>query len=491
MHSTSSSRRTAALRINTPKPPPRRRRAWWIGTGAVVGALAIAVALVTSGTVSLGSGPAGAPSAGGQAGVTVDFGTSVAVDDPHAIGVDESTYGLPSDVNDPQAQQLLKTLGVGYARIALTLADPSDSSSRVTCAAAGCDTAVEPGKWIQAMDRAGEVPVAEVPDTISKADAAKIVRQFAGSKSAGDPITTWVIGNEPNAAHESAKTFDANWNRLYAAMKAAEPGIEIGGPATLGFDQPFLRQFLKDCGSRANFIDFHFYPAHEDAAQLRAELPAMSQDLSTLRSMIKAAVPGRASSIAIHVGEWNFSADPGTLAQYAFTGFASVLDADLLGRILSAGADSLAWGSKNGPLSLLYGDTSGPGGASAPSGYKSDTPMPLYEAIGMFTGQGLFPAFGPTIVASTSKASGVDAFASSGPDEIVVVNTGTSARRVSLQVSGSSQAAVAWQLHQTGTVAGPPVRVGTATAVNGVFALSLPGDSVTTLVMTSPASGQD
>jgi hypothetical protein len=109
----------------------------------------------------------------------------------------------------------------------------------------------------------------------------------------------------------------------------------------------------------------------------------------------------------------------------------------------------------------------------------------------MFTGQGLFPAFGPTIVASTSKASGVDAFASSGPDEIVVVNTGTSARRVSLQVSGSSQAAVAWQLHQTGTVAGPPVRVGTVTAVNGVFALSLPGDSVTTLVMTSPASGQD
>ena len=42
-----------------------------------------------------------------------------------------------------------------------------------------------------------------------------------------------------------------------------------------------------------------------------------------------------------------------TLAQYAFTGFASVLDADLLGRILSAGADSLAWGSKNGEA-LLY-----------------------------------------------------------------------------------------------------------------------------------------
>src|SRR6202034_4842730 len=117
------------------------------------------------------------------------------------------------------------------------------------------------------------------------------------------------------------------------------------------------------------------------------ELSAMSRDLATLRAMIKATVPDRASSIAIHVGEWNFSADPGTLAEYAFTGFASVLDADLLGRILSAGADSLAWGSNNGPLSLLYGDVIAAGDGTPPKAYKQDTPMPLYEGIAMFTGQ--------------------------------------------------------------------------------------------------------
>ena len=48
--------------------------------------------------------------------------------------MDESTYGTPSDIHDPVAQALLKKLGVGYARIALTLADPAEPSSRITCA---------------------------------------------------------------------------------------------------------------------------------------------------------------------------------------------------------------------------------------------------------------------------------------------------------------------------------------------------------------------
>ncbi len=489
MHSTSSSRRTAALRINASRPPSPHRRSRWIGAALIVGTLAIAAALLTSGTFSFGSKSA-ATKPVSKADVTVDFAKATATDDPAAIGVDESTYGSPSDINDPRAQKLLKKLGVGYARLALTLANPADATSSVTCAAQGCDTAINPSKWVKVMNAAGEVPVAGIPDTISGADAAAIVKRFAGPASAGKPIMDWVIGNEPEAAGENVTTYDARFNLLYDAMKKADPAIKIGGPATLGFDQPFLRQFLRDCGSRADFVDFHFYPGHEDAAQLLAELPAMSADLRTLRAMIKAAVPGRAAAIGIHVGEWNFSADPKTLGQYAYTGFASVLDADLLGRILSAGDDSLAWGSKNGPLSLLYGDTFGNGGG-APSGYKSDTPMPLYQAISMFTGQGLFPRFGPTVVAATSVVKGIDAFASSAPDEIVIVNTGSAARRISLRVnSGSPQAAEVWRLRQTGPVARPPVREPAITSTDDEFKLALPAASVTTLVLTSSASTQ-
>jgi hypothetical protein len=481
MHATSQSGRTVTERRATDPGRRARRRSRLIGLGLIAGTLLIAVSLVLTGVPF---GTAARPPALPKADVTVDFAATVATDDPAAIGVDESTYGTPSDIHDPQAQQLIKQLGVGYARLWLTLANPADPHSRITCAAAGCDTGLDIDRWVTMMDAAGEVPVAGIPDTLSAADAAAIVRHFA-AEGASHPILTWVVGNEPEAIGESAATYDARFNTLYDAMKKVNPRIQIGGPAALGFDQAFLTQFLKDCGSRADFVDFHFYPGHETAAQLLAGLPVLSRDLTTLRAMIKAAEPGRASDIAIHVGEWNFSADPGTLAQYAFTGFASVLDADILGRILTAGADSLAWGSKNGPMSLLYGDVLAAGGGNPPKGYKQDTPMPLYEGIAMFTGQGLFPRFGTHIVSAVSILPGVDAFASSAPDEIVIVNTGPARKKVSVRgSSGSPQAAEVWQLHQTGDTPAPPVEKPPVTGKAGVFTVSLPADSVTTLVLT-------
>jgi hypothetical protein len=486
MHSTSPSRRTNALRINDPgEPQPSRRRSRLVGVALIVGTIAIGVSLVATGSVPLGSKTLTATPVT-HSDVTVDFGAPTATDDSAAIGVDESTYGTPSDVNDPKAQALLKKLGVGYARLALTLANPASAASRATCAASGCDTAIDPLAWVRMMESVGETPVAEIPETLSPAGAAAIVAHVNRAGGASLPVLYWVIGNEPNASGESAATYDPRFNRLYDAMKKADPRIAIGGPATYGFDQSFLQQFLRDCGSRAAFVDFHFYqaPGHQSAAQLRAELPAMSQDLATLRAMIKTTVPDRASAIAIHVGEWNFSADPGTLAQYAFTGFASVLDADLLGRILAAGDDGLAWGSKNSLLSLLYGAVY-PGDPTNPQ-YHSDSPMPLYEAIGMFTGQGLFPRFGTTVVSATSALPGVDVFASAKPDEIVLVNTTAKNERVTVRVnSDNPQSAVVWQLHQTTPAAEPPVKKGSATSEAGNFKIYLPADSVTTMVMTT------
>ena len=488
MHSTSPQRRTAALRINHPaEPSPPRRRSRLIGAALIVGTIAIGVSLVATGSVPLGSNTVTATPVR-HSDVTVDFGVPTATDNSAAIGVDESTYGTPSDVNDPKAQALLKKLGVGYSRIALTLADPSNPKSRVTCAAGGCDTAIDPLSWVAMMESVGETPIAEIPETLSPADAAAIVAHLNGSGGATLPVLYWIIGNEPNASGESAATYDARFNTLYDAMKQADPAISIGGPATYGFDQSFLQQFLKDCGTKADFVDFHFYqaPGHQSAAQLLAELSAMSRDLTTLRAMIKSTVPDRASSIAIHVGEWNFSADPSTLAEYAFTGFASVLDADLLGRILAAGDDALAWGSKNSTLSLIYGAVYPGDDVHAPAGYTSDTPMPLYEGISMFTGQGLFPRFGTKVVSATSVLPGVDVFASAKPDEIVLVNTNAKSKRVTVHVdSNNPQSAVVWQLHQTGPVAGPPVKKGTATSEAGNFKIYLPGDSVTTMVMTT------
>ncbi len=484
MHATSQSRRTSAGRQGTDPARRAKLRSRLIGVGLLAAALLTGVILVTTGSI-FGSSPH-STSLLPKAGIAVDFGTSVTTDDPNAIGVDETTYGSPSDVNDPTAQALLKKLGVGYARLYVTLANPAQSTSKITCAAAGCDTALNMDQWVEAMDAAGEVPVGQIPDTLPAASAVAVIKHFSVAHGSAEPVLTWVIGNEPNASNESASTYDANFNTLAAAIHQAIPNVKLGGPGTLNFDQAFLQQFLAQCGSQVDFVDFHFYPAHETAAELVAGLSGLSQDLSTLQAMIKSAQPSRASSIAIHVGEWNFSADPSTLAQYAYTGFAGVLDADILGRILTAGADSLAWGSKNGPMSLLSGDYSP--GSGPPAGYQSDSPLPLYEGISMFTGQGLFPRFGTKVVSATSNLSGVDAFASADPDEIVIVNTGAARKKVTVRGSaGSPDSAEVWLLDQTGAVAGPPVAAGTVhkKLSTMTFTINLPATSVTTLVLTN------
>lgn len=491
MHATSRSRRSVGdLRVKDPAKA-RVRRSRLKGAGLIAVVLGIAAYFAITGTVLAPKPAAPKPPPPKPGQLNVNFASTVATLDPAAIGVDESTYGMPSDIADKKAQRLLQLLGVGYSRLAVTLADPASPASRIVCAASGCDTALNVSQWISMMNRLGEVPVVGIPDDLSPAAAAAIVQRLSGPQVIGQPVMTWVIGNEPNIPTDGPSTYatyDAHFNALYDAMKKVNPWIKIGGPATLGFDQPFLQQFLTDCGSRADFVDFHFYPGYpgsSTASELLTEVAGLSNDLATLRGMIKAAAPTRATQVAIHVGEWNFSADPTTLAQFAFTGFASVLDADILGQILSAGASSLAWGSKNGPQSLIYGDY-----RNLVPGYKQDSPMPLYEAIGMFTGQGLFPHFGTKIVKVTSALPDIHVFASAAPNEIVLVNRGaTSARKVTLRVYDATQkGAVVWQLRQTGKSAKPPVKLGAILSVAGLFTINLPADSVTTLVLTNAVS---
>lgn len=478
MHATSRSRRDIAERRTKDTSRVTRKRSRLIAFALIACTVAIAAWFAATGAIP-GWHRATGPTFTGHADVTVDFGAAVRTIDPAAIGVDESTYGTPSDVADKKAQHLLKVLGVGYSRLWVTLADPANPDSRVVCGAAGCDPTPDIAAWIRTMRSLGETPEIGFSDTLSAADATAIVRRYAAAAS--DPVEYWVIGNEPNAANqETALTYSQHFNTLYDAMKSADPRIKIGGPATYGFDQQWIQTFLASSGSRTDFVDFHFYPGRETAAQLLGELPQLSADLATLHGMINAAAPGRAASIGIHVGEWNFSADPVTLGQFAYTGFASMLDADLLGRILAGGADSLAWGSKNGPMSLVYGD-----GTGAPAGYTSDTPMPLYEAIGMFTGEGRFPRFGTTMVSATSVLSDVDVFASSAPDEVVLVNKSSTSLRVLVHVQGDKpQTATVWQINQSRVTPSPPAKVGTVSSLVGAFKVTLPGDSVTTLVVT-------
>src|SRR5260370_30321086 len=143
-------------------------------------------------------------------------------------------------------------------------------------------------------------------------------------------------------------------------MKAVDSSIKIGGGPTAWCDSSFLTTFLEDSGSHVDFLDLHFYPGNDTESQLLAAPEALSTDLSDARTLINTYVPGGASSIAIHVGEYNLSWVTSVIDEYGYTGVASVVDADILGRILAVGDNGLAWATKNGPMSTVFGNSAPP-----------------------------------------------------------------------------------------------------------------------------------
>ncbi|HWG02514.1 MAG TPA: RICIN domain-containing protein [Trebonia sp.] len=398
-----------------------------------------------------------APPAGTGPGLRVNFAAGTHLNDPAAIGADDAAGGLPDTGSAAAAvRTLLRKLRLGY------------SGTSVSRTGQSADRQVTLARDL------GQAPVVSIPDTVTAAAAAALVRRFRAGPAS--PVRRWLI---TAATSEGAAAYSARFNALCDAMKAAAPGVSVGGGPPAGYDQPFLRAFLRASGTRADSVGFAFYgeqaAAPKTGGQLAAALTDLSADLRATRSLIDAAVPARAAHIAIDVNGWNIADGP---ASVQFTGFAAMWDADLLGRVLAAGATSLAAGARGG---LLYG-----GQTEAPRAYQVGSPTPLYAAIGMFTGEGLFPRFGADVVTATSALPGVDVFASAAPDEVVVVSTASATHVTVLRVSGDAPLrATQWRLTETNGAVSAPVNAGTATSRNGSFRLSLPPGSVTTVVVTA------
>jgi hypothetical protein len=414
--------------------------------------------------------------------VTVNFGSRGLTHDAAAIGTDESALGDPDDSGDLKAQSELTSLGLGYVRLALRLLNPADPASAIICNSGGCDHSVSADAWMNAIKATGATPMVEVQHNLPPADAAAIVRHF--NADTHNRVVYWLIGNEPNLeTGVTGTSYSADFNAQFDAMKAADPTIKIGGGTTASYANGFLTQFLTGSGSRVDFVDFHFYgtDVSQDQTTLLARLPVISGYLTSARALINTMVPARAAQIGLQVGEWNISYREDLIG---YTGFAAMWDADVLGRILSGGAASRVWGTKTSSMSIIYNKVHST--ETPPAGFVEDTPMPLYEALSMYTGAGLFPHFGTTMATASSAISGVDVFASQSPREIVLVNTGSSAVNAPVKVAGGgSLSAAVWQIHQTGSaLPAAPARAGTLSTSNGQFTVNLPAQSVTTLIVT-------
>ncbi len=403
--------------------------------------------------------------------------------DPTAIGMDLSGYGYPNVfANDQVEQQKLKMLGITYMRMDLKYTTPGDPTSKIVCAANGCDTRWTGDQWVQAIKAIDAQPLIIIP--YSAADAANMVKHF--NKDTNNYIEYWIVGNEPDRAGISAAMYSTNFNQAYDAMKAIDPTIKIGGGTTAWYDAPFLQTFLQQSGSRVDFVDFHGYAqegtATGDYTALFQNAIAYGDSINNLRSLIQKIAPARASQINIEVGEWELNWG-GSVQDN--TNFHAVWVASVLGHILSSGGWSLFYADKG---NAIYGN---PHTFTDPYGHvvniKPDDTNPAYHGIGMFTGEGLFRGFGNIMVRASTTLPNVEVFASDNPKNIVVINKDPSiTQTATVSLSGVTSGTIdVWRKDESVIFPNPPIKLGTLPLQNGTFTYQLTPFSVTTFVLNT------
>lgn len=416
--------------------------------------------------------------------IVVDYSTPIQKLDPKAIGLDISGYYTPlAFANDTVEQQKIKQLGIKYARMHLIYQVSGDPTSKIICGGTGCNTSITGDQWINAIKSIGAEPVVVIY-TKSSIDAANLVKHF--NKDTNNPVKYWIVGNEPNINGYSVQSYSTYFNQDYDAMKAIDPTIKIGGGTTAWYDQTWLQQFLQLSGSKVDFVDFHGYPQQGtvagDYTKLFQNADGYGKDLTSLQAVIKATVPARASQITVQVGEWELNWGGGA---QDYLNFHSVWAATVLGNILKAGGYSLFYADKGNLLynsSHTFTDSTG-----RTFTVSQDDTNAAYHGIGMFTGEGLFPHFGDTMVNATTSLPNIEVFASDNPKNIVVINKDPSVSQVAtIALNGLSSGTFdVWRKDESITPINPPVKLGSVAVSNGAITYSVPPFSVTTFVLTS------
>lgn len=442
--------------------------------------------------------------AGGAATVAVDFNTVHTTLSPLTFSMCASGYGgdggqLPKQ---PGQQQRIAALKTAMMRINLGYRTAGDPSSGLACLAGGADASISGEDWLDAIRRSGAVPAVRLQMNPAAgqatwvADAVSMLRQFNASPATR--VERWIIGNEPDAKKNghTLESYTAGFIAMFKAMKAVDPTIKIGGPATASYqaaEDGFLKSFLRNlhaAGVTPDFVDFHTYGTGTnpitDADLLAVTTRKYLDEPADLRRfLITMWGPETGGSMQMELGEWNLSwrSDPRQLQH-----FASVWSALSLSHMVKSGLIERLYADKNGPLGAVA-EVANPtkDGVTYPAAVND--PQPIYHGIGMFTGESLFPSFGREVVAvDVASDSGlINVAASRGPHHIVAINSSpTDEADTTFALAGVTAASIAvWQKtpeHRD------IVSRGTIAAAGGRFSYRLKPYTVTTFVVT-PASG--
>jgi Ca-dependent carbohydrate-binding module xylan-binding/Glycosyl hydrolases family 39 len=420
--------------------------------------------------------PGATPTPSPSTTIRVDFTSSAQGVDPAAFGMDVGgDYALRNIATDPSNSAQLRQLRLGLMRMELRYTTSGNSSSSIICGGLGCNDRVSGDEWIGSIRSSGGEPVVIVP--FNKVDAANLVRHF--NLQTNSRVERWIVWNEPDNQGVSANDYATNFNSICDAMKAVDPTIKVGGPAIAWYSGDYMQAFLNISGSRVDFIDYHTYgnaDVTDSADMMRIKTVRYENDIKSIRQQLQTTLGDRASSVSIEVGEWNIGA---ANDERAYNQFSTVWGASVMGHILKAGGLGIVFSDKNGGQGALY-DRDDP-----THGGHVDDPMPIYHGLGMFTGEGLFRAFGTSLATVVTPFDDIEVYASRGAMNIVVINkSSTTKTTTNVSLNGADGGiADAWLKDSSSSSVAPPIRVEQLNVTSGHFVYSFPPYSVTTFVL--------
>lgn len=132
-------------------------------------------------------------------------------------------------------------------------------------------------------------------------------------------VPYWEIGNElngqwevghflPDGSRMTGEIYAQRFAEYARALKAVDPDIRVGGPASSDLSLAFAEELLRDAGELVDFVTFHAYPVGVQRSDIREkfkDIDLLREALATLRGWKKQYQPDRYDEIEIGVTEWN------------------------------------------------------------------------------------------------------------------------------------------------------------------------------------------
>ncbi len=283
-------------------------------------------------------------------------------------------------------------------------------------------------------------------------------------------VTYWELPNEREAGFQSPGLTAGQAATLISAcsraMKAKDPSIKVGGPATAWINVDYIANVVAGCLGDIDFVSCHTYGGDGSAsdAAIYDSAQAVQGAVASLRSRLTAISGGK--YLPIYVDEHNF-AWQGTGRIH--TNKEAVYDAIVLSGVIAGGGDA----------SMYWHD------AGSSMGLMDEAFRPYYTAT-TFT---MFSAWfqGSQVRSSSSNAAAVIAYAtrSDTANALCVVNRSAGQQTVTMAYNGFTPTTVdRYQVSSAG-FSGPNAIAWPSIVGSG---LTVPENSVTFLIARPPPS---